>query len=75
MMQELLINVALVDEWQMLHNMVALDNLFLKATRTIIGGQNVILIRKHPEGLIERFDIITNEEDLVEYKKRVYKYL
>jgi len=74
-MQEYIINVAEVEDWQTIKNIDALDTLIARAKSTIVNGESVILVRKFSDGRTERFDEITTLEELASYKKGVYKYL
>lgn len=74
-MNEYLINVTEIEELQMIKNIDALDIIFNKAQRTIVGGEKVILIRRHADGQCDKFDELTTEEDLAAYQNRVYQYL
>ena len=74
-MQEFVINVTEIEELQTLQDLEALDKIFTKAQRTVIGGEKVVLVRRHPDGKQDKFDEFTTEGELDEYKKRVYKYL
>ncbi len=74
-MQEFVINVTEIEELQTLQDIDALDKIFSKAQRTVIGGEKVILIRRYADGKQDKFDEFTTEGDLADYKKRVYKYL
>ena len=74
-MQEFIINVTQIEELQTLKDTEALDKIFTKAQRTIVGGEKVILVRRHANGQQDKFDELTTEGDLEEYKQRVYKYL
>lgn len=74
-MLEYVINVAEVENLQTLEDKDALDNIFARAERTVIGGGVVLLIRRSSNGSSEKFDEFSTEADLAEYKKRVYKYL
>lgn len=74
-MQEYIINVSEIEELQTLSDRDALDIIFTRAERTIIGGGTVVLIRKSANTKPERFEEFSNAADLAGYKKRVYKYL
>lgn len=74
-MQEYIINVAEVEELQTLQDTDALDNLFARAERTIVGGGTVALVRDSAGNKGERFETFSTQEDLGAYKKNVYKYL
>ena len=74
-MQEYKIDVAEVEELQMIKNIQALDRMFKDAKETIVNGEAVWLTRKQPDGRQEKFDELTTLDDLQQYKKSVYKYL
>ena len=74
-MPDLEINVTQVEEWQTLGDRDALEQLFARAERVIIGGGEVILVRAKGKGKGERFDTITTEDDLKTYREQVFKYL
>jgi hypothetical protein len=74
-MQELIIDVSKVEEFQTIKNVDALDNIFTRARSTIVNGAPVILARKTPAGRTERFDTLTTLDDLAVYHASVYKYL
>ncbi len=71
-MHDLIINVAKVEELQTIKNINELDSIFAKAKSTITGGKAVLLVRNSKEG---KFDELTTDEQLNEYKETVYKYL
>ncbi len=74
-MQDFKINVTEIEELQTIGDIKALDQVFSKAKRTIVGGSSVLLGRKDASKKWDQFDELTTEEDLEEYKKGVYKYL
>ena len=74
-MQEYIINVAEIEELQTLQDTDALDNIFARAERTIVGGGTVALVRKTANSKGERFEEFSTQEDLAIYKKTIYKYL
>ncbi len=74
-MQEYTINVAQIEELQMIKNTTALDRIFRDAKETLVNGETVLLARKQRNGTLEKFDELTTLEDLKQYKKSVYKYL
>ena len=74
-MQEYIINVSEIEDLQTLRDTDALDLIFTKAERTIVGGGAVVLQRKSPNAKPERFEEFTNAADLADYKKGFYKYL
>ena len=74
-MEDYIINVGKVEEWQTIKDIASLDEVFQRAKRTLVGGGTVALIREQRNGTSYRFEEFTNLDDLEEYKKRVYKYL
>lgn len=73
--REFMIDVAKVEEWQMINDTTVLDKIFMVAKSTIIQGGVVVLARISKDGVAERFDEITTEPDLEDYRKSVFKYL
>lgn len=74
-MPEYLIDVAAVESLQMINDTDELDRMFTRARSTIVQGGTVVLARKSKNGSIERFDEITTEPDLEQYRLGVFKYL
>lgn len=74
-MPEYVINVAEIEALQMISDKQELEKIFTKAKSTIIQGGEVILGRKLKDEPLQRFDEITTEPDLENYKKGVFKYL
>ena len=74
-MEDFIISVGKVEEWQMTNDTAELDRLFERAKRVLVGGGIVALVREQRSGETYRFDEITNEEDFEKYRKNVYKYL
>jgi hypothetical protein len=74
-MEDYIINVGKVEEWQMLKDLAALDELFQRARRVLVGGGTVALVREQRSGEIYRFEEFTSLEDFDQYRKNVYKYL
>ncbi|HWB94104.1 MAG TPA: hypothetical protein VG605_19760, partial [Puia sp.] len=74
-MEDYIINVGKVEEWQTIKDITALDEVFQRAKRTLIGGGTVALVREQRNGDSYRFEEFTNLEDFEHYKKNVYKYL
>ncbi len=73
--REFMIDVAKVEELQMINDIAVLDKVFTLAKSTIIQGGVVVLARISKAGKAERFDEISTEPDLEVYKKTVFKYL
>ena len=74
-MEDYIINVGKVEEWQTINDIASLDELFLRAKRTLVGGGTVALVREQRGGESYRFEEFTNLDDFEAYKKNVYKYL
>ncbi|HEY4147909.1 MAG TPA: hypothetical protein VGM41_03220 [Chitinophagaceae bacterium] len=74
-MDDYTIYVNQVEEWQMVSDTNALDALFQKAKRILVGGGTVALVRKNGPGRHDKFDEISTLEDLEVYRKNVYKHL
>jgi hypothetical protein len=74
-MADYIINVAQIEEYQMLNDRQSLDAIFRKAQSAVVGGEVVALVRQNPNGQSYRFEEISTLEDLNEYKKNVYKYV
>jgi len=74
-MEDFIINVGKVEEWQTVKDMQALDEVFQRAKRTLVGGGTVALVRKQRNGDAYRFEEFTNLEDFEAYRKNIYKYL
>jgi len=74
-MEDYIINVGKVEEWQTIKDIAALDEVFQRAKRTLVGGGTVALVRVQRDGETYRFEEFTNLEDFEQYKKNVYKYL
>ncbi|HEX2534792.1 MAG TPA: hypothetical protein VHK69_13695, partial [Chitinophagaceae bacterium] len=69
------INVTEIEELQTIGNTDALGRIFSRAERTIIGGEKVILVRRHADGRTDKFDELSTEKDLAAYREQVFKYL
>lgn len=74
-MRDYEINVAHIEELQTIKDTDSLDQIFERAYKTVVGGATVVLLRKNGSGRAEKFDELTTEADLADYKSRVYKYL
>lgn len=75
MTQEYTINVQEVEELQTIGDRDALELLFDRARRTVIGGGIVVLVRRSPGGEEARFDELSTEADLDQYRQQVFRYL
>ena len=74
-MEDYIIKVGKVEEWQTIKDIASLDEVFQRAKRTLVGGGIVALVREQRNGEAFRFEEFTTLEELEEYKKNVYKYL
>ena len=74
-MEDFIISVGKVEEWQMTNDMAALDGLFQRARKTLVGGGIVALVREQRSGEAYRFEEFTDLEEFDRYKRNVYKYL
>ena len=74
-MEDYIINVGKVEEWQMIRDIPSLDETFQRAKRVLVGGGTVVLERVQGDGTAYRFEAFTNLEDFEAYRKNVYKYL
>lgn len=74
-MAEYTINVSDVEDLQMVGDVVELNQMFTKAQSTVVQGGTVVLIRRTPDGSVYKFDEITTEADVENYKETVFKYL
>jgi len=74
-MEDFIIYVGKVEEWQMTNDTAELSRLFERAKRVLVGGGVVALVRELRSGETYRFEEITNLEDFDKYRKNVYKYL
>ena len=74
-MEDFIILVGKVEEWQMTNDTAELNRLFERAKKVLVGGGMVALVRQQSSGESYRFEEFTNLEEFEQYKKRVYKYL
>ncbi len=74
-MAEYTINVSEVEDLQTISNVAELNKMFAKAQSTVVQGGTVVLVRRTPDGSIYKFDEITAEADIENYKQTVFKYL
>lgn len=74
-MREYVIDVSKIEELQTLNDKDELEKIFSKAQSTIVNGEKVIFVRKDKKGKSEKFDEMSTEDELEEYRKRVFKYL
>ncbi|MCY7422107.1 MAG: hypothetical protein LH478_10255 [Chitinophagaceae bacterium] len=73
--REYLIDVSKIEELQMISDTKELQKIFSLSKSTIVQGGVVVLARISKSGTVERFDEISTEPDLEQYKKNVFKYL
>ena len=74
-MAEYTINVSEVEDLQMVSNVAELNQMFARAQSTVVQGGTVVLVRRTPDGSVYKFDEITTEADVDDYKQKVFKYL
>lgn len=74
-MEDYIISVGKVEEWQMTNDVVALDVVFERAKRVMVGGGVVALVREQRSGEVYRFEEFSTLEDFEEYRRRVYRFL
>jgi hypothetical protein len=74
-MEDFIISVGKVEEWQMTNDVTELDNLFQRAKRVLVGGGIVALVREQRSGETYRIQEFTDLEEFDQYKRNVYKYL
>ena len=59
----------------MTNDVVALDVVFERAKRVMVGGGVVALVREQRSGEVYRFEEFSTLEDFEEYRRRVYRFL
>ena len=74
-MEDYIISVGKVEEWQMTNDVTELDIVFDRAKRVLVGGGVVALVREQRSGPAYRFEEFSNLDDLEAYKRRVYGLL
>jgi hypothetical protein len=74
-MEDYIISVGKVEEWQMTNDVAALDVVFERAKRVLVGGGIVALVREQRSGEVYRFEEFSTLEDLEGYRSRVYRFL
>src|SRR5579871_4781572 len=74
-MEDYIINVGKIEEWQTIKDIDSLDKTFQRAKRTLVGGGTVALVREQRDGRSYRFEEFTDLDDFETYRKNVYKYL
>jgi len=74
-MEDLVITVNNIEEWQTLNDTNNLGRVFRRAQSVLVSGGKVVLERVQPSGEHYKFDEFTSLEDLEAYKQNVYKYI
>ena len=74
-MAEYTINVSEVEDLQTISNVAELNKMFARAQSTVVQGGTVVLVRRNPDGSVHKFDEITTEAEVENYKEMVFKYL
>ena len=74
-MEDYVINVGKVEEWQMVNDISSLNEVFQRAKRVLVGGGTVALVREQRDGTSWKVDEFSNLEDFEKYRENVYKYL
>ena len=74
-MQEYIIDVTEIEEWQTIRDLDALERVFQRARSTIVNGERVVLVRSDRNGCRQPFDEMSTLDDLDRYKTSVFRYL
>lgn len=74
-MQEYIIDVTQIEEWQTIRDLEALERVFQRARSTIVNGERVILARGDRQGRKQPFDELSTLDDLERYRTAVFRYL
>ncbi|HEY6901102.1 MAG TPA: hypothetical protein VI233_10685 [Puia sp.] len=74
-MEDYIINVGKIEEWQMINDVGSLDEVFQRARRVLVGGGTVALVREQRSGESWKVDEFSNLEDFDAYRNNVYKYI
>lgn len=74
-MEDYEIDVAKIEEWQMINDIQSLDEVFQRAKRVLVGGGSVALVREQRSGEMWKVDEFSNLDDFEKYRQNVYKYL
>jgi hypothetical protein len=74
-MEDYIINVGKVEEWQMINDIPSLDETFQRARRVLVGGGTVVLQREQRSGELWKVGEYSDLEEFDAYRKNVYKYL
>jgi hypothetical protein len=74
-MQEYIIDVSEIEEWQTIRDLDSLERVFQRAKSTIVNGEQVLLARHDRGGKKTPFDTLSTLDDLERYRKSVFRYL
>ena len=74
-MNDYIINVTAIEEYQNVKNLGELEKIFDRAKSAVVNGVKVLLVRKEKNGKANKFDELDTLEELEEYRKQVFKYL
>jgi len=74
-MDDYIINVGKVEEWQTINDINSLNEVFQRAKRVLVGGGTVALVREQRDGTSWKVDEFSNLDDFEKYRENVYKYL
>jgi hypothetical protein len=74
-MKEYVINVSKIEDLQTLNDKDELEKIFSRAQSTIVNGEKVLLVRKNKNGKSEKFDEMSTEDELAQYRKEVFRYV
>ena len=74
-MNDYIINVAQIEELQILRDREGLEQIFNRARSAIVNGAKAVLVRQGRATPAEKFDEFSTLPDLQAYRKHVFKYL
>ena len=74
-MEDYTIVVNQIEDLQTTKDIQTLESIFEKAKRTIVGGNDIILVREDRNGARHQYNVISNEKDFINYREQVFKYL
>ena len=74
-MEDYVINVGKVEEWQMINDISSLNEVFQRAKRVLVGGGTVTVIREQRDGTTWKVDEFSDLGEFEKYRENVYKYL
>ena len=74
-MEDLIISVNNIEEWQTLNDTNSLGQVFRRARSVLVSGGKVVLERVQPSGQRYTFEEFSNLDDLESWRKNVYKYI